>query len=224
MSQGYIIYVIDAETTGFDPELNEVIEISMSRLVAGEDNLYNEVEQKSWLLRALSPKTISDEALAKNGHKREDILGISKYGRENYKMPAEVISDIELWLMDDNVSSMDRVWAGQNAQFDIDHIQALWKKNGKPTEDEFPFAIRNGNRTVDTKDIVTLFDICTGRRRKAYALGQLVKACNVKKDKAHRADGDVRMTRDLLLFCINIIKQQVAEQFKDCYNAEDVVS
>ena len=97
----------------------------------------------------------------------------------------------------------------------MNHLQQLWKKVGR--EKDFPFEIGNGNRLVDTKAIVTLYDICTGRRRKYYNLGKLVQACRVKKDKAHRADGDVRMTRDLLLFLVNMIKETVADRFKDCY-------
>lgn len=219
MSKGYVIYISDTETTGLDPEQHEVIELSMSRLIPQEDGSYNE-EQKSWLLKALKPQTISDEALAVNGHKREDILHISKYGKENYQHPSAAIDDIEMWMLGDNVSAMDRIFAGQNPNFDIDMLKALWKRNGR-TEEDFPFAVERGNRVIDTKMIVTLFDICTGRRRKYYGLGKLVKACGVKKDKAHRADGDVRMTRDLLLKLISIIQKPVAEQFSTCYSDDE---
>lgn len=216
---GFILYVIDTETTGLNAEEHDVIEISASRLGLNDSNQYTELEQKTWLLKAINPKTISDEALSKNGHKREDILGISKYGKENYLPAQEVVSDIEMWMMDDNVSAMDRIFVGQNPAFDVGMLQALWKKVGR--EKDFPFEIGNGNRILDTKQIVALFDICTGRRRKAYSLGQLIKACGVKKDKAHRADGDVRMTRDLLLFLVDMIKQPVVEKFNTCYLEEE---
>ena len=66
---GYIIYVVDTETTGFDPISNDIIEISMIR--AQIDNL-GEVhqEQKTWYLKALNAQSISEEALAVNGHFR----------------------------------------------------------------------------------------------------------------------------------------------------------
>ena len=43
MSEGYLIYVIDTETTGFDPVKNDVIEISMCRFTM--ENLHK-MEQK----------------------------------------------------------------------------------------------------------------------------------------------------------------------------------
>lgn len=220
MTKGYVLYISDTETTGLDPEQHEVIELSMSRLIPQEDGTYNE-EQKSWLIKAVNPKTIQDEALAINGHKREDILHISKFGRDNYMLPAAAIDDIEMWMLEDNVSAMDRIFAGQNPTFDIDMLKALWKRNDRPDED-FPFAVERGNRIIDTKMIVTLFDVCTGRRRKHYGLGKLVKALGVKKDKAHRADGDVRMTRDLLLKLVAIIQPAVLAQFAECYADDDV--
>jgi DNA polymerase III alpha subunit (gram-positive type) len=215
MIDSYVIYVIDTETTGLSAVDNDIVEISMARLICNDDGVYQDFDQKSWLLKAMNPKTIQDEALAVNGHKREDILCLSKYGKENYKMPVDVVNDIEMWMMDDNVSAVDRIWAGQNPYFDIDACKELWKRCGK--EGEFPFEIGNGNRVVDTKQIVALYDLCTGKRRKYYGLGQLIKACKVKKEKAHRADADVRMTKDLLLFLINIIKPTVMKEFSDCY-------
>lgn len=217
MNSGYVIYVTDTETTGFDPITQDVIEISMSRLVPN-DKGYDE-EQRSWLVKAINPKNISEEALKKNGHKREDVIHLTKFGKDNYKLPAEVINEIDAWMMEDNVSALDRVFAGQNPKFDVDFLLEMW--NREKRKSDFPFEIGNGNRLIDTKTIATLYDVCTGRRRKYYNLGSLVKACGIKKDKAHRADGDVRMTRDLMLFMIMIIKETVAEKFKDCYTAED---
>ena len=218
-TSGYVIYICDTETTGLDPEQNEVIELSMSRLIPQENGSYDE-SQETWLIKATNPSSISDEALAVNGHKREDILHISKYGKDNYKLPSVAIDEIESWILQDNVSAIDRIFAGQNPTFDINMITSFWKRHGRAPED-FPFAIDRGNRVIDTRMIVTLFDICTGRRRKYYGLGQLVKACSVKKDKAHRADGDVRMTRDLLLKLVSIIQPAVKENFSSCYSDDE---
>ena len=216
MNEGYVIYVCDTETTGLNAIENDVIELSMFRLLPQNDGSYEE-QQRTWLLKAVNPKTISDEALSKNGHKREDILHLSKFGKENYLLPQDVVDQIEAWMMEDNVSAIDRVFAGQNPKFDVDFLKELWKRCGRLTDDEFPFMIGNGNRLIDTKQIVVLFDICTGRRRKHYNLSSLVKALGVKKGKAHKADEDTRMTKDLMMKLISIIKVVVAEQFKDAY-------
>lgn len=210
-----VCYITDTETTGLSAKDNDVIEISMCRLIPNGSS-YTE-EQKTWLLRAINPKTIQEEALKINGHKREDILHLTKFGKENYRIPTDVVSEIEDWILTDNVSAVDRIFAGQNPKFDIDALMELWKRCGRPNEDDFPFMLQNGNRVIDTKQIVTLFDACTGRRRKLYNLSALVKATGIKKGKAHQASEDVRMTKDLLLFLINIIKPSVIEQFSGCY-------
>lgn len=216
MNEGYVVYVCDTETTGLDFTQHDVIELSMFRLIPNDKDSYDE-EQRTWLIKAANPKTITDEALAKNGHKKEDILHISKYGKENYLLPSDVVDQIEAWMMEDNVSSMDRVFAGQNPKFDLDFLRELYRRCGRPTENDFPFFVGNGNRIIDTKQIIVLFDLCTGKRRKYYHLSSLVKSLGVKKGKAHKADEDTRMTKDLLMKLVMMIKVVVAEQFKDCY-------
>jgi DNA polymerase III epsilon subunit-like protein len=218
MDDNFILYVVDTETTNLDTKLGDVIEVSMCRLSI-EDEIKS--EQKTWLLKAMNPTMISDESLAVNKHKREDILHLTKYGKDNYKLPEDVVSEIELWVACDNVSSVDRVFIGQNPNFDIQALQELWSRVGSPST--FPFAIERGNRVIDTKQIVTLFDVCVGRRRLYYNLGSLVKSFGIKKDKAHSAAGDVAMTRDLLIKLLTPIKSIVTESFKDCYLNEDIL-
>lgn len=212
MHEGFILYVIDVETTGLELE-NDIIEISAARVILEEKPV---VEQKTWLLKALNPSTIQDDALRVNGHKREDITHKTEYGRENYKEPADVIVEFETWVADDLMSSLDRIWVGQNCLFDVERMQLLWKNLG--AADTFPFSLENHNRILDTKQIVALFDVATGKRRQYWSLSNLVKACGTKKEKAHAADADVRMTLNLLLFLVDIIKDSVKEKFSNCYN------
>lgn len=217
MTNGYVIYVVDTETTGLDPVVHDIIEISMTRLTFDEQGESHQ-EQKTWLLKAQNASSISDEALNVNGHKREDILHLTKFGKENYHLPAQVIADIELWVMEDNVSAMDRIFVGQNPYFDIEFLKQLWKKLGTPNT--FPFELDNNNRTVDTKQIAVLIDLCTGRRRLQYNLSALVKAFGVKKGKAHKASEDVRMTTDLLITFLAPLRPVMQEKFKDAYPQE----
>jgi DNA polymerase III epsilon subunit-like protein len=213
---GYIIYVVDTETTGLDTEKNEVIEISASRFsMADPDNR----EQKTWYLKALSPETIQDRALDINKHKREDILHMTEFGRETYRDPLEVVTDFECWVMDDDMSAMDRIMAGQNIEFDIKMLKALWKR--QDSETTFPFNLDRGDRTIDTKMLATAIDLCTGRRRRYYNLSTLVKSFGVKKRKAHRAEDDVAMTVDLLCAMLTPIVPPAGDAFKDCYTDLD---
>lgn len=213
MYSGYVLYIIDTETTGMIPEEHDIIEISACRILLDKDEPTR--EQKTWLLKAINPRSIEDDALRVNGHKREDITHMSKFGKENYKEPADVVSEIELWMMEDSVSAIDRIFIGQNPKFDIDMMKALWKKVG--SKDTFPFVLENDNRVIDTKQIATLWDICTGRRRRYYNLSSLVKSFGVKKGKAHKAEEDVRMTADLFIKLINPVQEVVKTAFNDCY-------
>lgn len=215
-NNGYILYVMDTETTGMDPEVHDIIEISMCRF-----SLLNseEVEQKTWLLKPLSPETIQDEALRVNKHKKEDILHFTKFGKENYLEPTDVVADIEAWIMGDEVSAIDRAVGGQNISFDVRHLQALWKKVG--CEDTFPFSVENNNRLFDTKMFAMAIDLCTGRRRRFYNLSSLVDSFKAKKLKAHRADADTLMTVDLLRKMLLPLVPAVQENFKDCYSNKD---
>ena len=196
----YVIYIQDTETTGLIPGEHEIIECSFIRLI-GDGDSFKE-EQRTWLIKALKPHTIQDEALKVNGHKKEDILWQTKYGKENYILPSDAVAEIESWIVEDKMSAHDRVFAGQNPKFDFDHFIELWKQ--EDAIDTFPFIIRGGGILVDTKQIALFFDICDKVKRERYNLGSLVSDYGVKKEKSHRADGDTRMTKDLL---ITMIKQ-----------------
>lgn len=205
----YTIYVCDTETTGLDPVENDVIEVSFYRL---SDDI-----QKTWCLKAMNPAAISDKALQINGHKREDILQKTAHGRETYRDPADVLPEIEAWIMQDGATVESRVLLGQNIRFDLDMMRSLWKKAG--VEHSFPFS----NFTLDTIDITRLIDVCTGKRRSRYNLGSLVRDFGVTKSKAHRAEGDVKMTRELFLKQFEPIKDFISQAFASAYSDEDSV-
>ncbi len=195
-------YVGDVETTGLDPQLHDIIEVSLWRMSDGE--------QRSWLVKPLNEETIQEESLKINKHKREDILGLTKFGKENYLDPAQAVMDIEEWMMEDDVGVDDRAFIGANPSFDISFLEGLWKKVG--CEDSFPF----GKFVLDVIQITRLIDFCNGKRRERYNLGSLVKDFQIKKEKAHRADADVRMTKDLFLKQTDSISNHIVEAFADC--------
>lgn len=203
-TMAFVIYVCDTETTGLDSNTNEIVEISFWRL--------SDDEHKTWLLKALRPDTISEQALKKNGHKLEDVLCKSDFGKENYKEPTEVLKEIESWIMMDDSGIDSRVFVGQNPQFDLGFMKKLWE-NCKSSE-TFPF----GDFVLDTIQIAKFIDLCTGRRRKFYNLSQLVKDFSVTKGKAHRAAEDTRMTKDLFLKQFEPVKTIIADIFKNSYS------
>ena len=212
----YVQYICDCETTGTDHEKNDVIELCLWRI--------GDTESKTWCLKPLSPETIEDEALRVNGHLLEDILWKTQFGRDTYRIPSEVLPEIEMWIMEDGAAAEERVFIGQNPDFDYQFLLNQWRKAG--SEDNFPFGYwiegRNGKRRnqgyiIDTMQLARLIDVCTGKKRTRYGLGALVKDFSITKATAHRADGDVKMTKELFEKIVAVLKNPIIEVFNDSY-------
>ena len=212
----YVQYTVDIESTGLDPDLHDIIEICIWRT--------GDSESKTWWLTPLNPDSITQEALTVNKHKREDILHQTEEGRAKYKHPQEVLPDIEMWIMEDESAAEDRVFIGQNPMFDYNFLLALWRKCD--SLENFPFGYWitekdgtkiNQGHIIDTIQLVRIVDICTGKKRLRYGLGSLVKDFSITKATAHRADGDVKMTKELYEKIMNSIRSPIIESFDNCY-------
>ena len=212
----YVQYICDTETSGLDHDRNDVIELCLWRI--------GDAESKTWCLKPLSPENIEEEALRINGHLLEDILWKTPKGRETYRIPSEVLPEIEMWLMEDGAAAEERVFIGQNPDFDYQFLLSLWRKAG--SEDNFPFGYwiegngkkRNQGYIIDTIQLARLIDVCTGKKRARYGLGALVKDFGVTKSTAHRANGDVKMTKELFEKIIAILKDPIIAAFNDSYS------
>lgn len=212
----YTLYVNDTETTGLDPEKNDIIECCFWRL--------DEPESKTWWMTPLNTNAIEPSALRVNGHKLEDILRKTPEGKEKYRDPKEVLPEIEMWIMRDGAAAEDRVFIGQNPEFDYKFLMKLWERVGDA--DNFPFGYwielpdgtkRNQTMIIDTTNLVKIIDVCTNKKRDRYNLGSLVKSFGITKAQAHRADGDVKMTKDLFEKIIEPMKSILTEKFENCY-------
>lgn len=179
----YSFYVCDTETTSLDSREGDVIEVSFIRL--------NDNAQRTWFIKPVNFSGISQDALRVNGHKLEDLNHSTKFGRDTYNERSRVIVDIENWVMEDGFTTDRRCLIGQNISFDKDYLFQTWKKSG--SQSTFPF----GRKSIDTMQLVFAMDLACGRNRSYYNLSSLVDDYGVKKEKAHRADADTRMTRDL---------------------------
>lgn len=191
----FAIYVLDTETTGLDPQLNEIIEVSFYRI--------NDDRQETWFLKPSNYDSIQLDALRINGHKIEDLKMLTPYGKETYKEPVKAIAEIENWFMDDMCTGRERILVGQNPFFDQQFLQNLWQKhNAKET---FPFGDRPF--VLDTRQIALLLDIASGEQTDYYSLGGLVEKYGVKKEKAHAASSDSRMTKNVFLKQLEIVRR-----------------
>lgn len=195
METQFILYTLDSETTSLSHETGEIIELSIYRL--------SDDSQKTWCLKPNNYEAIEPDALRINGHKLDDLKLLTKYGQETYKDPAKVIVEIENWMLEDMSSTDDRILVGQNPIFDLQFMQKLWANHN--SSQTFPFGKRPF--ILDTRQIQLFLDLANNTRCKYYNLGSLVEKWEVKKEKAHRADADTRMTKDVFLAQLASIKK-----------------
>lgn len=181
------IYVLDTETTGLSEE-HDIIELSMYRL--------NDDSQKTWLIKPFRTDNIEERAMQVNGH---DIKKLN-----TYQEPNEVIIDIENWMCDDMFSNNDRILCAHNANFDLRKMQAMWQKANMMNM--FPFGDRP--KVIDTLQMQLLLDILNNEVSEYYNLGSLIKKHGIKNEKAHRADADTRMCKDLFVKLLDIFKSK----------------
>lgn len=191
----WIFYVIDTETTGLDKEKNEIIEISMLRI--------NDDVQKTWCIKPENYESIQPDALRVNGHKIEDLKHLTQYGRDTYRPASEVLPEMENWMMEDLMTSDRRILVGQNSIYDLNFLEEFWKKLGQL--ETFPFGRKPF--TMDTRQIALLMDLAMNTSREYYNLSNLVSDYGIKKEKAHRAVNDTKMTADLWKKQLEILKK-----------------
>lgn len=192
----FTFYVCDTETTGLNYLKNDIIELALHRI--------NDDVGKAWHLKAVNVEYIDQPALRVNGHKLEDILHKTADGKEKYQDPIKVLADIENFMMEDGVSSEERILVGQNIQFDLKFLQQLWERNNM--KETFPFGPRP--YTQDTMQIAMFLDVALGETSQYYNLGSLVEKYGVKKLKSHRALLDCTMTKDVYLKQLEKIKRK----------------
>jgi DNA polymerase III alpha subunit (gram-positive type) len=190
----YELYVTDVETTGLTPD-HDVIEVSFYRMSTSD--------QKTWCIKPIRIDNIQPDALRVNGHNLENLLHNTKEGRETYIPAEKATAEIENWLMNDLHTSEERLLVGHNiCGFDKDMLIATWNKvNANET---FPFSKRYA---LDTMQIQIFMDVIgITEQSEYYNLNGLVQKYGIKKEKAHRASADVRMTKDLFLKQANLIR------------------
>lgn len=195
------LYLVDTETTGLDYMKNEPVEISIYKL--------SDDTQKTWCLKPINMDSIHPDALRVNGLKLEDLKGMTQEGRDKYKPAAKILVEIENWLMEDCVTSDDRLLVGQNIGFDKEMLLRLWEKCD--TLGTFPF---NKKYEFDTMQIELFLDFCKGEPPMGYSLNKLVKKYGIKNEKAHSAAEDVKATVAVFRKQIENFKKIIAKSMK----------
>lgn len=181
----YELYAIDTETNGLSPVDHSPIEISIIRISTNE--------QRTWLLKPIDVEKTQPDALRINGHKLEDLKGLTKEGREKYIDPNKILIEIENWLLEDMSTAMSRLIVGHNSPFDRSMLIELWRKcNSSGT---FPF---NNRHSMDTMQIELVSDLVKGAfSETGYSLNSLCKKYGIVNSKAHSASADILATTEL---------------------------
>lgn len=192
----YVFYGCDTETTGLDSVKNDIIELSIYRL---SDDV-----QKTWLIKPTNVDNIDVGALRVNGHKMEDLKGLTKEGRETYLESSLAIIEIENFLSQDIVPAENRVLIGHNINFDKNMLEQLWKKCN--AFDSFPF----GRRILDTMITELYLDYVKDDFAEGYSLKNLAKKYEIRNEKAHSAASDTKCT-------VEVFRKQV-EFFRKMLN------
>lgn len=177
------VLYFDVETTGTDPKVNEIIQFAAIVEVDGKV-----VEEIDCHCQPTNWEAIDPEALAVTGKTIEEL--------KTYEKPEFMMIKIRKFF-DRHINKYDKTDkfypAGHNVQFDLDFLQAYWKKYA----DAYGTGSYQNWRCLDSrilanfllyKDMIPCQDV---------KLETLCKHFRVDI-KAHDAMSDIRATRELI--------------------------
>jgi ATP-dependent DNA helicase DinG len=163
---------IDVETTGLDPDTEQIIEWGAARFVDGQ--------LESTFQRLINPgKRLPTEITALTGITDRDLIDTPSF--------AEVYQEfVQFW--------MPGVVVGHNVDFDLDFL----KSSSKRLLLAKPSALFSGKMSFDTAQLArVLWYSETG-----YGLSSLVRSRKIKRQRAHRALEDATATGWLFLMLV----------------------
>ncbi len=190
------IFWFDTETTGTDPNLNDILQLACIIDINGDV-----VEEKQWFMQPFNYDNISEEALEVNDLKLEVI--------KDYMPPQEAHKELISFLsrfVDRYAKKADKnkfQMGGYNIRFDQDFLRSFMYDPNK-NNDKFSFgSFFNYWKRIDplmTVEYLDAHDMLPFKLEK-YKLGIVYEAMFDKELKgAHDAFADVRATREVDLY------------------------
>lgn len=179
------ILYFDTETTGIDPKIHEITQFAAIVEIDGVP-----VEEVNWRCQPTNYEAISPEALQTTGVTVEQL--------KTFPHPTEMMKNIRS-LFDRYINKYDKAdkfWpAGHNVSFDLDFLQAFWKKHS----DKYGTGSYQNWRSLDSRYFAN-FLMAAGKLHGIpdMKLATLCGHYGIEID-AHDALSDIRATR--LLIC-----------------------
>jgi DNA polymerase III alpha subunit (gram-positive type) len=196
--------VIDLETTGLDPEQQDIVQISAKAINASnfEDHPSG---HKTWLVKPTNPAAASEEAIRVIG---KDLFDKACKDGLNIKV---VLEDLVRWVNSVNDSKKrmgNPYFVGHNSKFDWDWLRTtmLRHKVCKTKEDldkSWPFHVN----FIDTATLMfVLFE--SNREVNNYKLDTLLNILGESRTTAnHDAEEDVSLTAKAFVRFMKLFRQ-----------------
>ena len=168
---------IDLETTGFDPEKHEVIEIggiiAKQIPVPGKGPRLEVIDEFEFKVKPEHLETADPQALR-----------INSYNDADWLFASDLLSVMK--VVQEKTS--DCIMAGQNVYFDWKFLDAAFQKTGLENKMHF-----------HKIDLIPIFFAKTyhDENVKTYYLDSMAEYCGIKNEKAHSALADIKTTFEI---------------------------
>ena len=188
---GKKVFWLDVETTGLDPEQQDIIQLAFLIEIDGEI-----AESQNMLMQPFNYNEVQQDALDVHGRTIEEI----KTYPDPRKTYTDLISVLEKYV--DRYNPSDKFHpAGYNARFDMDFLRQFFIKNG-----DVYYGSWFNYKAIDPMSLLHILDGIGSVSIENYKLETVCKHFDICHD-AHDALSDITATRELTkLICSKCIK------------------
>lgn len=189
-------FAFDTETTGLDPDKNEILSIAMIIL----NEAFVELERK--VIYAFPDGEVNPEAAKVNGYTRE--LWASRGAVDQTILFTEVYDFVNRYKK--------LVPVAHNVKFDVAFLRALFLRNNPSKAYNKIFSYK----TLDTVSVAIFFDMVVfGKANGSQRLSELCNRFGITLDNAHDALADVEATVNLFRYFFTALNRQTGTKTAD---------
>lgn len=194
----YVLF-LDVETSGLDPEKNEILQLAATMT----DSKFNELG------------TFDSFVKPQKSEMSAEALSINKIDIVKLKDESTIVTVIAKFIKfcnenigkDDTLS--DIMVAGQNVKFDIAFLNVVFKDFGFK---QHPF----NYHSLSIDNIYTFYRfILTGKFPKSVSLNEMCKVFNLETKGLHNARNDINVSIIILKRMISDLQDLIGRQYED---------